>query len=44
MSGIPIAAAATSSSRIAIHARPSLESRILMLQKMVIRSSTIADQ
>ena len=42
MSGMPIAAAAVSSSRIAIQARPSLESRSRTEQKTVIRSSTTA--
>ena len=44
MSGIPMAAAATSSSRIAIHARPSRESRMRRLQKIVIPSRISADQ
>ena len=44
ISGMPIAAAAVSSSRIAIHARPSRESRNLMLQKIVISSSPSAVQ
>ncbi len=44
ISGIPIAAAATSSSRIAIQARPKRESRSRRLQKIVISRSTIADQ
>ena len=42
--GMPIAAAAISSSRIAIQARPSRESRSRRLQKTVISSSAIADQ
>src|SRR4029453_789602 len=40
ISGTPMAAAAISSSRIAIHARPSLESRRRQEQKTVNRSST----
>ena len=44
MSGTPIAAAAVSSSRIAIHARPSRESRMRTQQKTVNRTSPIAVQ
>jgi hypothetical protein len=42
ISGTPIAAAAVSSSRIAIHARPSRESRRRIEQNTVTRSSTSA--
>ena len=41
---MPIAAAAVSSSRIAIHARPSRESRSRTEQKTVISSSASATQ
>src|SRR5438093_10512113 len=44
ISGTPIAAAAVSSSRIAIHARPILESRRRALQNAVTTPSTSADQ
>src|SRR5436190_7540435 len=44
MSGTPIAAAAVSSSRIAIHARPRRESRNRRLQKIVIATSTSTAQ
>src|SRR5437763_16483002 len=44
INGMPIAAAAVSSSRIAIHARPRREYCSRSEQKTVIRSSTIAVQ
>ena len=44
ISGIPIAAAAVSSSRIAIHARPSREYCRRSEQNTVKRSRTIATQ
>ena len=44
ISGTPIAAAAVSSSRIAIQARPSRESLSLTQQKTVIRRSASALQ
>jgi hypothetical protein len=44
MSGTPMAAAAVSSSRIAIQARPRRESRSRTEQKIVIRSSVSALQ
>ena len=44
MSGMPMAAAAVSSSRIAIHARPSLESRRRIEQKSVTSTSPSAPQ
>src|SRR5918912_1706826 len=44
INGTPIAAAAVSSSRIAIHARPSRESRNRHEQNTVIRTSTSAVQ
>ena len=44
MSGMPIAAAAISSSRIATHARPSRESRRRALLKIVSSTSTSAVQ
>ena len=44
ISGTPMAAAAVSSSRIAIHARPSRESRSLTLQNTVNKTSTSAVQ
>src|SRR5204863_7960599 len=40
ISGMPIAAAAISSSRIATHARPSRESRSRMLEETVVASRT----
>ena len=44
ISGTPIAAAAVSSSRIAIHARPSRESRSRIEQKTVKRTRPSAVQ
>ena len=44
ISGTPIAAAAVSSSRIAIHARPRRESRSRRLQNTVIATSTRTSQ
>src|SRR3954464_9892540 len=44
ISGIPIAAAAVSSSRIAIHARPRRESRSRRLQNTVIRTRIVPVQ